>query len=80
MEWYKLVNQYKEIAAEQVKAFEHINLGNVTIMDTSGGSTLTDVFKNLVSTVAPALNVMKSLEIPGINKNTPEISEFKEVK
>ena len=49
-------------------------------MDTSGGSTLTDVFKNLVSTVAPALNVMKSLEIPGINKNTPEISEFKEVK
>ena len=77
---YKLVNQYKEIAAEQVKAFEHINLGNVTIMDTSGGSTLTDVFKNLVSTVAPALNVMKSLEIPGINKNTPEISEFKEVK
>lgn len=27
-----------------------------------------------------ALNVMKSLEIPGINKNTPEISEFKEVK
>lgn len=78
---YKLVNQYKEIAAEQVKAFEHLQLGNVTIMDTSNGSGLTDFMKSLMSTVAPALNVMKSMEIPGVSKALQEkTDEFKPVK
>lgn len=77
---YKLVNQYKEIAAEQVKAFEHINLGNVTVMDTSNGSTLTDLFKNLISTVAPAIEVMKSMEIPKLTSKKPEPTDFEEVK
>lgn len=75
---YKLVNQYKEIAAEQVKAFETMNFGNITIMDTAGGNTLTDVFKNLVSTVAPALNVMKSMEIPGLSAKKTE--DFEKVE
>ena len=29
---YKMVDQWKEIAGEQVKAFEHINLGNITVL------------------------------------------------
>ena len=36
---YKMVDQWKEIAGEQVKAFEHINLGNITVFDGGNGGT-----------------------------------------
>jgi flotillin len=61
---WKMVEQWKEIAAEQVKAFEHINLGNVNVMDTSQGGTLTNLLTSLVSSVAPVTDIMKT--IPGI--------------
>ena len=59
---YKMVNQWKEIAGEQVKAFEHINLGNITVFD--GGQNSTGNFlNNIVKTVAPALGVIDQLPI-----------------
>lgn len=59
---YKMVNQRKEIAGEQVKAFEHINLGNITVFD--GGQNSTGNFlNNVVKTVAPALGVIDQLPI-----------------
>lgn len=59
---YKMVNQWKEIAGEQVKAFEHINLGNITVFD--GGQNSTGNFlNNVVKTVAPALGVIDQLPI-----------------
>ncbi|MDR0614191.1 MAG: flotillin family protein [Dysgonamonadaceae bacterium] len=61
---WKMVEQWKDIAAEQVKAFEHINLGNVNVMDTSQGGTLTNLLTGLVSSVAPVTDIMKT--IPGI--------------
>lgn len=77
---YKLVSEYKEIAAEQVKAFENMQFGNITIMDTSKGSGLTDVMQGLISTVAPTLNVMKSMEIPGVSKALKGDTKFEETK
>ena len=59
-----MVDQWKEIAAEQVKAFEHINLGNVNVMDTTKGGTLTNLLTSLVSSIAPVTDIMKT--IPGI--------------
>jgi len=61
---WKMVEQWKEIAAEQVKAFERINLGNVNVMDTTQGSTLTNLLTGLVSSIAPVTDIMKN--IPGI--------------
>lgn len=59
---YKMVNQWEEIAGEQVKAFEHINLGNITVFD--GGQNSTGNFlNNVVKTVAPALGVIDQLPI-----------------
>lgn len=59
---YKMVNQWKEIAGEQVKAFEHINLGNITVFD--GGQNSTGNFlNNVVKAVAPALGVIDQLPI-----------------
>lgn len=59
---YKMVNQWKEIAGEQVKAFEHISLGNITVFD--GGQNSTGNFlNNVVKTVAPALGVIDQLPI-----------------
>lgn len=59
---YKMVNQWKEIAGEQVKAFEHINLGNITVFD--GGQNSTGNFlNNVVKTVAPELGVIDQLPI-----------------
>lgn len=59
---YKMVNQWKEIAGEQVKAFEHINPGNITVFD--GGQNSTGNFlNNVVKTVAPALGVIDQLPI-----------------
>ena len=47
---------------EQVKAFEHINLGNITVFD--GGQNSTGNFlNNVVKTVAPALGVIDQLPI-----------------
>jgi len=75
---WKMVEQWKEIAAEQVKAFEKIKLGNVNVMDTSQGGTLTNLLTGLVSSVAPVTDIMKS--IPGIpnflkGKDTTNIAE-----
>jgi len=61
---WKMVDQWKEIAAEQVKAFEKISLGNINIMDTSKGGTLTNLLTGLVSSIAPVTDIMKN--IPGI--------------
>jgi flotillin len=61
---WKMVEQWKDIAAEQVRAFEHIKLGNVNVMDTSQGATLTNLLTGLVSSIAPVTDIMKS--IPGI--------------
>ena len=61
---WKMVEQWREIAAEQVKAFEKINLGNVNVMDTSQGNTLTNLLTGLVSSIAPVTDIMKN--IPGI--------------
>lgn len=83
---YKMVEQWKAIAGEQVKAFENIKLGNVTVMDTNGGGTMTDVMKNLISTVAPSLDVMKGMNIPFVSKalrngsENPSDVEFPEIK
>ena len=59
---YKMVNQWKEIAGEQVKAFEHINLGNITVFDGGQNSTC-NFLNNVVETVAPALGVIDQLPI-----------------
>ncbi len=65
---YKMVDQWKEIAGEQVKAFEHINLGNITVFD--GGNGATGGFLNqLVKTVAPSLGVLDKLPIGETVKN-----------
>ncbi len=57
-----LGNQWKAIAGEQVKAFEHINLGNITVFD--GGQNSTGNFlNNVVKAVAPALGVIDQLPI-----------------
>ena len=69
---WKMVEQWKEIAAEQVKAFEKINLGNVNVMDTSHGGTLTNLLTGLVSSIAPVTDIMKS--IPGI----PDVLKIKD--
>ena len=59
---YKMVDQWKEIAGEQVKAFEHIQLGDITVFD--GGQGTTGNFLNqLVKTVAPSLGVLDKLPI-----------------
>ncbi|MDR2691229.1 MAG: flotillin family protein [Dysgonamonadaceae bacterium] len=71
---WKMVEQWKEIAAEQVKAFEHINLGNVNVMDTSQGGTLTNLLTSLVSSVAPVTDIMKT--IPGI----PNVLKIKDTE
>ncbi|GHU75786.1 flotillin [Bacteroidia bacterium] len=78
---WKMVDQWKEIAAEQVKAFEHINLGNVNVMDTSQGGTLTNLLTGLISSIAPVTDIMKT--IPGIPQvlkpgDTPEPEKSKE--
>ena len=63
-----MVDQWKEIAGEQVKAFEHINLGNITVFD--GGNGATGNFLNqLVKTVAPSLGVLDKLPIGETVKN-----------
>ena len=36
---YKMVDQWKEIAGEQVKAFEHMQLGDITVFDGGQGTT-----------------------------------------
>ncbi len=65
---YKMVDQWKEIAGEQVKAFEKMQLGNVTVFD--GGNGATGNFLNsLVKTVAPSLGVLDKLPIGETVKN-----------
>ena len=84
-----MVDQWKEIAGEQVKAFEHINLGNITVFDGGNGGT-SNFLSNLIKTVAPSLGVLDKLPIgetvKGIvnpdNKNeaVPEVKDDKKVK
>ncbi|MDR1672547.1 MAG: hypothetical protein LBS09_03660 [Bacteroidales bacterium] len=52
------------LKAEQVKAIEHIRLGNVNVMDTAQGNTLTNLLTGLVASIAPVTDIMKT--IPGI--------------
>ena len=78
---WKMVEQWKDIAAEQVKAFEHINLGNVNVMDTSQGGTLTNLLTGLVSSVAPVTDIMKTIPgIPNVLKIKDSDSAKKEAK
>ena len=53
---------WKEIAGEQVKAFEHMNLGNITVFDGGNGGT-SNFLNTLVKTVAPSLGVLDKLPI-----------------
>jgi len=75
---YKMVDQWKQIAGEQVKAFEKIQLGNVTVFD-SGQGTTGNFLNNLVKTVAPSLGVLDKLPIGETVKNIikPEDKEGK---
>ena len=57
-----MVDQWKEIAGEQVKAFEHMNLGNITVFDGGNGGT-SNFLNTLVKTVAPSLGVLDKLPI-----------------
>lgn len=78
---YKMVDQWKEIAGEQVKAFEKMQLGNVTVFD--GGDGATGNFLNsLVKTVAPSLGVLDQLPIGETVKKIlhPEKNEGTEKK
>ena len=59
---YKMVDQWKEIAGEQVKAFEKMQLGNVTVFDGGDGAT-SNFLNSLVKTVAPSLGVLDQLPI-----------------
>ena len=59
---YKMVDQLKEIAGEQVKAFEKMQLGNVTVFDGGDGAT-SNFLNSLVKTVAPSLGVLDQLPI-----------------
>lgn len=65
---YKMVDQWKQIAGEQVKAFEKMQLGNVTVFD-SGNGTTGQFLSNLVKTVAPSLGVLDKLPIGETVKN-----------
>ena len=65
---YKMVDQWKEIASEQVKAFEHIQLGNVTVFD-GGNGTTSNFLQNVVSKVAPALGILDKLPIHDTYQN-----------
>ena len=65
---YKMVDQWKEIASEQVKAFEHIQLGNITVFD-GGNGTTSNFLQNVVSKVAPALGILDKLPIHDTYQN-----------
>lgn len=72
---YKMVDQWKEIVGEQVKAFEHIKLGNITVFD-GGKGTTGNFLNNVVNTVAPTLGVLNELPIPdGLKKIIKPSSE-----
>ena len=60
---YKFINECKEIAGVQVKAFEHMNFGNVQVWD-SGNGTTSRFMESIIKTAAPALNIMKDMNIP----------------
>lgn len=62
---YKMIDQYKEIAGEQVKAFENIKLGNINIIDTGKGEGASNFIKNMVDTIAPATTVLKEMPVIG---------------
>lgn len=62
---YKMVTQYKEIAGEQVKAFEKMNLGNINIFDTGDGKGAGKFMKDIVNTVAPATSVLSEMPVIG---------------
>lgn len=65
---YKMVDQWKEIAGEQVKAFESLQLGSVTVFD-GGNGTTGNFLNNLVKTVAPSLGVLDKLPIGDTVRN-----------
>ena len=80
----------RKSASEQVKAFEHIQLGNITVFD-GGNGTTSNFLQNVVSKVAPALGILDKLPIhdtyqnivnPSSKENAqnePEKEEFKPV-
>jgi len=62
-----------------VKAFEKINLGNVNVMDTTKGGTLTNLLTGLVSSIAPVTDIMKTIPgIPNFLKGKEETSDIVE--
>lgn len=75
---FKMVQEgtYENIAKEQVAAFKSMNFGNVQIMDTTNGGGLTNVMQSLISQVSPMLNVMKTMDIPGISNKLNSADEF----
>ena len=82
---FKMVEEgtYEKLAEKQAEAFKHMKFGNVQIMDTSKGSSLTGLMSDLISTVAPVMNIAKN--IPGMPKSLsdkllPAKEDFPEVK
>lgn len=69
---FKMVEEgtYEKLAEKQAEAFKHMKFGNVQIMDTSKGSSLTSLMQDLITTVAPVMNVAKN--IPGMPKALQE--------
>lgn len=64
---YKFINECKDIASVQVKAFEKMNFGNVQVWDNGNGTT-SNFMESLIKTAAPALNIMKDMDIPLISE------------
>ena len=77
---YKMVDQWKEIAGEQVKAFEHMNLGNITVFDGGNGGT-SNFLNTLVKTVAPSLGVtVKGIINPDSKTEEKPVTKAEEKK
>ena len=68
---YKMVDQWKEIAGEQVKAFEHINLGNITVFDGGNGGT-SNFLNTLVIDKLPIGETVKNMIHPEEKKEETE--------
>ena len=86
-----MVDQWKEIASEQVKAFEHIQLGNITVLDGGNGTNVQFLGRTSSAKWLPALGILDKLPIhdtyqnivnpssKGNAQNKPEKEDFEPV-
>lgn len=87
---WQSAGKYVPRVDQLVKAFEHIQLGNVTVFD-GGNGTTSNFLQNVVSKVAPALGILDKLPIhdtyqnivnpssKGNAQNKPEKEDFEPV-